>query len=1047
MSGISLDSFDRFVQENPADPFVQYIKDTSGPLFYVQVDFAKTDVEEDTVAGLKEILEEPAVAKVLKDSGNTTVTAQHLPDGQTRLSLPVQSSQDAKKILDLVQQHNKKRGKVKNNNFSVSLDLNLVRIPEPPFNGTVFELPATEGRELRESTVGTVAYSSLRDEPSIDIRDTTLGFDWLFQVIAKIPKAEIPFRNVGIMDTGVAVKHHFFSDVGIVKRFDCSNGIECIYTAGGDPEGDFVGHGTHVAGIVTTGTEVDALIDLPVFLKHTRAHTMHAIYKALLKVEEQLQKLSSDQKPYAYLINTSISYLKLPSEGIPGVLSKERAAQHNALSDQITGLIDKLHRNYPRFKLIAASGNNRDKVDPYLPAAHKGVRAVADYSARNYVDYTIGNYGTPVRISHPGIDVLSASHTGPRALVRASGTSMAAPSETAMLMCLMTIFPKLSVDRIIKIIDDLAIGLDQIPKSYYTKGAPVRAPVANLDLKRFMIYLNNNPDLKSSVNPHALTEMYELEKSYQLDNIPNSAPDVTASIPNYSARKVRFNVGDSVVFKITATAPIRSSNDAFSFVLSSTYIPPVGALTIYNADDNSGDLIRLDQGYYTQPVTVPLPNDGQQHTYTVTVLRKKIRDDSVYPGYIGLIAEVTVVNEQGKVIVNKKAINEVRPFGSQSTLVADAMLGVGKSPAVTVTSLSQLQNVGNVSPSTPPSAPPSKAPTTRRATAAPTRRATAAPTDRKTSSPTVPRLPANRLASDDCQLLVYTPPIDKQKLVFQVNNRKIIIDANSVQVVGDHNNEPIRGVRKNSEVLAHLDPGKRYLFMLKNSGDEFSIMYVPMIQKRIKGTNRKRYVADGRLQEFVSWTKQAGTELDISFPGLAANQILGNDIRECDDFTAIGTIRGRRGKGRKLSASIPDGDSAQANSGTSGATIAPGIFAMTSGLLSSSVASLAGGITNYLAKPGNNSESTDYTNPVMDIINRGAPVAAAAMAVLGLGYLVFNRLSTKSNDSNAAEPDDNNAPEPAIRFITVNGSKTEDLLSTIADADLETGMSNSRPKR
>ncbi len=1027
-TGEGLSDFESLLRATPGQPLWSVV---------VDIDANNTQLIEQE---LREILQDSVVEDILQRNQTTTVDATQVAVNQTRLILPAKTEQEATALETALKLHkgSKSKGTGKSSakaKYKTRKVLNTVRIPEPPdANEVVFDLPAqAPGRDLA-TTVGTFAYQGLQGRSELDTRDQVLNsYDWLTEVLEAIPASSKPTTYMGIMDTGISAGHKFFSDIPEMRRYTCENDIECIYRASGDPNGDATsGHGTHVAGIAASRVRIDRLIDIDVI-----PGGAVGILSSLRVIEKELQQLEAQKrrtgKPYIFIVNASLIFPKSMSE-IAGVVSKDEAIAYNKAIPEIVALCAKLHSEYPAFRLVAAAGNQGSNVSYYYPAALQDVRAVVGHDARSFTVYGSSNYGPKARISQPSVGVLSSVLGGPDRVAEKTGTSMGSPAEAADLTALMQLMPGISSGQAIQIQDALALDINEFPLESYSQ-MQLRAPIANLNLNRLLEYLADHPELEAKVIPQALRKMRQIAPMHMLQNIPQS-DDVISSIPNYRG-KVAFNVNDAVEFSITANAGSGNGVGTLNFCLGSTYIPMDGV----NKHFQPYTLFK-DGTFFTKPIKMDVPRDGRSHTYQVRITRKadyKTEPFAHYDRYtqVQILENNRVIRTLTKEPVMGRGVTKVSGKGANKKTLEDQLddvkIGISKSAGVEVLSMQPLHRLGQTAPTisatrTPTSLSiPSKAPST--ASKAPTLPQTRTPTKQQTKTPTLPKptlfptrpskaptsanLPPSELAPGDCQVLTLIPPTADYTFKVKVGDRTVTIKENFVNVV-EKNNKPSKGVNKYPLAVATLDPAQRYLFKITNDNNQFSSAYVPIIKKKVRG--KVRFVAQGTLQEVVSWRSTAN--LDIAFPTVARNDVLGSDIRECSEFTDTGTIVK---KGRGLSE-----DGTDTNRGA--------MFFSAAATLSSAARSVYDTATGYLAAPADLAASADAKDDgVVQMIMRGAPIALAAIAFLGLGYYALNRLSGSASDAQTKS-------QKTLEFITMKSSDANNIVKNLqGPEDLETG--------
>ena len=197
-------------------------------------------------------------------------------------------------------------------------------------------------------------------------------------------------KTVAVIDSGIDSDHEMFSG-----RLLPSGGN----FIGGDSSEDDWGHGTHVAGIIADNTpeniKIKAYKVLNNFGTGTELQTANGVYAA---VEDGVD-----------LINLSL------------VISGDSTVMHDAVKTAYNAGIT----------VIAAAGNNtRDLgTSKYSPACFDECITVMNISTDYTKKASNTNYGAPVDIAAPGIDVYSAYLDGQYKTM--SGTSMSTPFVTS----------------------------------------------------------------------------------------------------------------------------------------------------------------------------------------------------------------------------------------------------------------------------------------------------------------------------------------------------------------------------------------------------------------------------------------------------------------------------------------------------------------------------------------------------------------------------------------------------------------------------------------
>lgn len=211
---------------------------------------------------------------------------------------------------------------------------------------------------------------------------------------------------VAVMDTGINHTHELFEGRIISGGYDYIDND-------GYPD-DANGHGTHVAGIICQMTPDNVkILPLKVMDGDGRG-TSTEIIKAFNKVATLKKSMN------IVAVNLSLS-----SE----VLNKNATYETYVNNLYANGVLS-----------IAASGNDTYRADYAAPANSRRAITVGNIQQVNEkcFAYSSSNHGQYVDIAAPGTNIYSASHTDDVALVKKTGTSMAAPfvaGAVALLMC------------------------------------------------------------------------------------------------------------------------------------------------------------------------------------------------------------------------------------------------------------------------------------------------------------------------------------------------------------------------------------------------------------------------------------------------------------------------------------------------------------------------------------------------------------------------------------------------------------------------------------
>lgn len=224
---------------------------------------------------------------------------------------------------------------------------------------------------------------------------------------------------VAVIDSGVDYTHP-----DLVNRIDTRNGYD--YINGDDDPMDDEGHGTHVAGIIAaelnqegiagvSGKANVEILPLKVLDKYGEG-TMYDVSFAIMDAAD----LGAD------VINLS--------------LTGERSNSEPRMMEEAIGYALKKGA-----VVVAAAGNDADRVERYLPASLPGVIAVSAVD-QDLKLTKFSNYGSGITLAAPGEEILSTFKGGRYAY--SSGTSQATPFVSGTVALLKVKEPKLSVDQI-----------------------------------------------------------------------------------------------------------------------------------------------------------------------------------------------------------------------------------------------------------------------------------------------------------------------------------------------------------------------------------------------------------------------------------------------------------------------------------------------------------------------------------------------------------------------------------------------------------------------
>jgi thermitase len=224
---------------------------------------------------------------------------------------------------------------------------------------------------------------------------------------------------VAIIDSGIDMNHPDLKSL-IVKPYNVMSP--------GQPPYDDLGHGTHVAGIVSAMTNNKLGV----------ASLSKGVAIMPVKVGDQYTLSSIDiANGIYYAVDNGANIINI---SIGGGYSRyvEEACNYA----------------YEKGVLVIAAAGNEETNDPSwaYPAAHNNVLAVAAYDSSTGKMAYFSNYGDWVSVAAPGVNILSTIPGGYYDLD--SGTSMAAPMVTSLAAMLKSQDPNLSSNQIRWIIEN-----------------------------------------------------------------------------------------------------------------------------------------------------------------------------------------------------------------------------------------------------------------------------------------------------------------------------------------------------------------------------------------------------------------------------------------------------------------------------------------------------------------------------------------------------------------------------------------------------------------
>lgn len=265
---------------------------------------------------------------------------------------------------------------------------------------------------------------------------------------------------VAVIDTGVDFQHPDLKDNIYKNLAECENGEIPFEFESTDPDDkqpgdckgwnftgkkeggtnrpdDFVGHGTHIAGIISAVRNND------IGLSGISNRIKILPIKVLSNTTEDSQAIgTSDRLSSAilYAISMKADVINL-SLGWP--LSFDKDHLRNAVLEAVKKGVT----------VVAAAGNN-DHSEPIMPCSYEGVICVGSNDPDTKVS-DFSNFGAHVDVLAPGNNILSTYPTASDPLFfdingyeNKSGTSQSAPYVSALVATLKGIFPDISENEV-----------------------------------------------------------------------------------------------------------------------------------------------------------------------------------------------------------------------------------------------------------------------------------------------------------------------------------------------------------------------------------------------------------------------------------------------------------------------------------------------------------------------------------------------------------------------------------------------------------------------
>ena len=212
-----------------------------------------------------------------------------------------------------------------------------------------------------------------------------------------------------IIDTGVLETHEEFEGGRAIKGYNAVDDVPFV---------DIDGHGTHVAGTICGKTYGVAKKATCVAVKVFNGKNGKATTETVLEgYQWAVSNITAEGREATSIINMSLGGRKSDAEN----RAVEEAFNQGILT-------------------IVASGNDGKDSANYSPASARNALTVAAYD-KGLTRAYFSNFGAPVDIYGPGVDIKSAWIGSNTANNIISGTSMATPHVAGLVLYLRSLFP------------------------------------------------------------------------------------------------------------------------------------------------------------------------------------------------------------------------------------------------------------------------------------------------------------------------------------------------------------------------------------------------------------------------------------------------------------------------------------------------------------------------------------------------------------------------------------------------------------------------------
>ena len=292
--------------------------------------------------------------------------------------------------------------------------------------------------------------------------------------------------TVVVMDTGVNLTHEdLAANVLTSYCYDIYNSTQL--TATSSFNGDYYGHGTHVAGIIAgeadngtgiAGTSYNAnIIAYKIFDDDTMdpsadTASLVSAYSRMLEVAEEHPELN------IRVVNLSLGMYEEEETG-PGGFSGPGQSQSDDEDEAMLSVIEQAREE--GILTVCAGGNGDDRNNPYTtsmyPADWDACLAVTALEADG-TNATWSDFNEDKDISAPGVGIYSTYNEGTSSYETMDGTSMASPVVAGSAALLWAAVPDASVDEVVEAITATADEVDDSNDRYRRNSTGYRGTVS-----------------------------------------------------------------------------------------------------------------------------------------------------------------------------------------------------------------------------------------------------------------------------------------------------------------------------------------------------------------------------------------------------------------------------------------------------------------------------------------------------------------------------------------------------------------------------------------